>query len=438
MRPDVICRNAVPLGQPTRRLGGRTQPRRGYSYIAILGTSLIVTTLAMGGMALLRVEARTALDSLHAVQARQHAKSAAELAARILRVNPTWRTTFNHGHLITPRDLGSGRISAILTDPVDGILNNQPHDPLQVDITAVQGRAQQNFRLRFNARAQPMGILQFGVHTWGNIEIRSGASLSSYGGAVSTSGTLQNRGTIDGNVSATGLGIPGTITGSITLPAPIHPLPTEQVTIKYSELGTQFTAPVTLIDRQVITPTRNPYGPLNADGVYVIRPSGHLTIRNTRIHGTLVVRFNSTSHTLTIGENVFFQPARPGLPVLVVHGNLELNYRSEGERLSEAFLGTNFNPPDAPFMGVSNGTQTDSYPSEIQGLIYVNRRTIWRENGLLRGALISEGPSGNVGIDVYGHPRVMYDRNLFFDPAPWVTNRVDMIPDPTSWTQIVQ
>jgi hypothetical protein len=389
-------------------------------------------------MALLRIEARTALDSLHSVQARQHAKSAAELAARILRTSPQWRTTFNHGHLITPRDLGSGRISAIMTDPVDGLLGNQPHDPIQVDITAAQGRAQQKFRLRFQARPQPMVVLNYGVHTWGNIEIRSGASLSSYGGSVSTSGTLQNRGTIDGNVSATGLGVPGTITGSVLVPAPIHPLPTEQVAVKYSELGTQFTAPVTSIDRQVITPTRNPYGPLNADGVYVIRPSSNLTIQNTRIHGTLVVRFNSAGHTLTIGENVFFQPARPGYPVLVVLGNLELRYRSEGEQLSEAFLGTNFNPADAPFLGVSNSTQTDTYPSEIQGLIYVNRRTTWRENGLLRGALISEGPSGNVGIDVYGHPRVMYDRHLFFDPAPWVTTRVDMIPEPNSWTQIVQ
>ena len=395
-------------------------------------------TLAMGGMALLRIEARTAMDALQAVQARQHAKSAGELAARLLRTNTQWRTTFNNGHLITPRTVGSGNISAIIIDPVDGILGNQPHDPVQVDITATQGRARQLFRMQFLARPQPLAVLQFGVHTWGNIEIRSGASLSSYGGAVSTSGTLQNRGTIDGNLSATGLGIPGTITGSIILPAPIHPLPAEQVTIRYSELGTPFTAPVTSIDRQVIAPTRNPYGPLNADGIYVINATSNLTIQNTRIHGTLVVRFNSTGHTLTIGENVFFQPARPGYPVLVVHGNLELNYRSEGERLSEAFLGTNFNPTDAPFMGVSNGTQVDEYPSEIQGLIYVSRRTIWRQNGLLRGALISEGPSGNVGIDVYGHPRVMYDRRLFLDPAPWVTTRVEMVADPNSWTQIVQ
>lgn len=438
MHPDASIRTLTRVRNTASRLARNSPPRRGYSYIAVLGTSLIVTTLAMGGMALLRIEARTALDSLQAVQARQHAKSAAELAARILRTTPQWRTSFSNGQLLTPSVLGSGSINAIMTDPVDGLLGNQPHDPLQVDITAAQGRAQQKFRLRFQARPEPMVVLQYGVHTWGNIEIRSGASLSCYGGSVSTSGTLQNHGTIDGNVSATGLGVPGTITGSLLLPAPIHLLPTEQVTIKYSELGTQFTTPVTLIDRQVITPTRNPYGPLNADGVYVIRPSSNLTIQNTRIHGTLVVRFNSTGHTLTIGENVLFQPVRPGYPVVVVHGNLELRYRSEGERLSEAFLGTNFNPPDAPFLGASNGTQDDTYPSEIQGLIYVSRRTIWRENGLLRGALISEGPSGYVGIDVYGHPRVMYDRNLFFDPAPWVTNKVDMIPEPNSWTQIVQ
>ena len=438
MRLERVMRQLCQVRPAIHRLAGRPQPRRGYSYIAVLGTSLIVSTLALGGMALLRIEARTALDSLQAVQARQHAKSAAELAARILRADPQWRTVFNGGHVFTPRAIGSGWISAIMTDPVDGILGNQPHDPVQMDITAVQGRAQQRFVLQLRARPEPLPILQYGVHTWGNVNIRLGASLSSYGGAVSTSGTLQNRGTIDGDVSATGIGIPGIITGNITLPGPIHDLPTEQVAIKYSELGTLCTAAVSTIDRQVITPTRNPYGPLNADGVYVIRPTGNLTISNTRLHGTLVVRFNSNNAVLTIGENVLFQPARPGYPVLVVLGNLELNYRSEGERLSEALLGTNFNPPDAPFLGVSNGTQTDEYPSEIQGLIYVSRRTTWRRNGLLRGALISEGPSGMVGIDVFGHPRVMYDRQLFFDPAPWLTSRVDMIPDRSSWKQIVQ
>jgi hypothetical protein len=413
------------------------QRRQGFSYIAVLGTSLIVGTMAWGGLAILRIQSRTSLQALDTIKARQDAHAAAEVGRALIALDSNWRTTYGSGQLITSRSTGSGTISATVADPVDTNLGNLPHDPVRLHISANQGRAVQKFQMDLWANPIPLDVLNHAVHTWGHLQIRSTASLEVYGGAVGINTSLTNDNLIYGDVSATTISKQGTVSGSVTNGAPILDLPTDSVSTKYTGIGTAFTNRISLIENAVISPGYNIFAPLNSSGVYVVRPTGHMTIRNTRIHGTLVVIMTSIAHNLTIGENVFFEPAVPGYPVLIVQGNLDLSYRSDGETLSESVLATNFNPVGAPHEGSSDSDTGDSFPSEIRGLIYVTRRLRWYNNGLLRGSVLTEGQGGH-GIEVHGTPRVLYDPYVFFRPAPWLTKQVEMVPQIGTWNQVVE
>ncbi|MBL8889496.1 MAG: hypothetical protein JNL67_05925 [Planctomycetaceae bacterium] len=411
----------------------------GFSYIAVLGTSLIVGTMALGGLSVLRIQSRASQDAIVAIRARQEGRTAAELGRFILSNDPNWRTTYdNNGNIFTNRSTGSGTISAVIGDPSDWDLGNHPHHPLRLQMTASHGRAVQRFQVDLAANPVALDVLRHAVHCWVNLRVNSGATLTAYGAPVGINGSLTNDNVIDADVNSTAISMQGTVTGIVTNAAPILNLPTESVVTKYSGIGTQFTNRVNLIEKAVITPTRNSFAPLNASGVYIVRPTTNMTIRNTRIHGTLVVIMPNTGTVVTVGENVLIQPAVSGYPALVVQGNLDLSYRSDGEVLSESVLATNFNPTGAPYGGSADSDVADRYPSEIQGLIYVTRQLRWYNNGLLRGGIFVEGQGITNGIEIYGTPRILYDPYLFHTPAPWLTKRLDMLPQLGTWKQIVQ
>lgn len=412
--------------------------RHGFSYIAVLGTSLIVGTMALGSLSVLRIQARASLDAIHSIEARENGRTAVELGRYNFNNDPNWRTTFSNGQLFTNRSTGNGTMNATIQDPVDNNLGNNPHDLVRLQITANQGRAVQKFAVDIAANPVPLDVLRNAMHTWASLKVFGSGTLSVYGAPVGINNSLTNDNVIDGDVLATAISKQGTVTGSVTNAAPILDLPANNVVTKYADIGTEFTNRVNSIDKGVITPGLNSFAPLNSSGVYIVRPTSDLTIRNTRIHGTLVVIMANTSHKLKIEDNVFFEPAVPGYPALIVQGNLDLSYRSGGETLSESALATNFNPAGAPYVGSADGDTSDKYPSEIRGLIYVTRKLRWYDDGLLRGSVLSEGQGGGNGIEIHGTPRVLYNPYLFHTPAPWLTKQVNMIPVTGTWKQVVQ
>jgi hypothetical protein len=413
-------------------------PRAGFSYIAVMGVSLIVGTLALGGVSVLRIQARTSQDAISSLGARQNARTAAELARFLISNDISWRTTYSNGQLITNRATGTGTVTVTIQDPVDNNLANHPHDPLRLNITAVDRRATQRFQLDLEANPVPLRALAHGMHCWSGLNVQANGILQVYGGPVGVNGSLVNNNTIDGDVVATTISRQGIVTGTVTNSASVLSYPPQSVPTKYSEMGTQFTSGLNLIEKAVIAPGLNPFGQLNSGGVYIVRPTTNMTIRNTRIHGTLIVVMPNTSTRLTIEDNVFFQPAQPGYPALIVQGNLDLRYRSDGETLSESALSTNFNPAGAPYGNHTNTTTTDVYPSEIRGLVYCTRQLRWYNNGLLRGGVCVEGIGVTTGTEIHGTPRVLYDPYLFFSPGPWLTERVNLVPQLGTWKQVVQ
>ena len=165
-----------------------------------------------------------------------------------------------------------------------------------------------------------------------------------------------------------------------------------------------------VIDRALLSPTSNPYGVggTNAQGIYIIQCNNTVvTISNSRIVGT-VVFVNPAAGSGVTGP-VVWEPAVYNYPVLMVQytsGSPPFNIAPTSGALSEASLGVNLNPPGTPYPfigGNANSTTTDSYPSQISGLIYSSSNLTLYNSPSIFGVVIANSqiqviaPPGNQG-----------------------------------------
>lgn len=105
---------------------GRRSRRGAALYVTVLSTTLIVSLLGLAGMAVVRIERLNATAMEDVLRARQNARSAVELALRVVANTSTWRTTYPNGVESSRLSLGSngkGTVSWYITD-TDGSLSN--------------------------------------------------------------------------------------------------------------------------------------------------------------------------------------------------------------------------------------------------------------------------------------------------------------------------
>jgi hypothetical protein len=106
--------------------------RRGGAYVAILGTSMLVTVIGLSALLVVRVERRTSDLAAHATEAHIHVQSGVELALHLMQADPNWRSTYTHDVWAAPQALGGGSVSFKLVDEIDGALGNNPADPVRI------------------------------------------------------------------------------------------------------------------------------------------------------------------------------------------------------------------------------------------------------------------------------------------------------------------
>jgi hypothetical protein len=187
--------------------------------------------------------------------------------------------------------------------------------------------------------------------------------------------------------------------------------------------------------KQLLAPGVNTVGGgLNSDGVYYISAPAGITISNCRINGTLVI--DAPGQTVTISGSVFMAPARSDYPVLIVNGKLTMQADSTVP-LSEATQGFNFNPAGAAYQSNTDADTTDTYPSEIDGLIHSNDKTIVQGNQLIRGTLLCESNDGTQAVYLDSSPQLIYDATLYTNPPMGYTTSVTMKVAPGGWKQTV-
>jgi Tfp pilus assembly protein PilX len=101
--------------------------RRGMAiYFTVVSTALIVSLLGLTGLTLVRIERKQMAVSNERTAARMNARSAVDLALRVIANDSNWRTTYTNGVETTPQSLhanASGTLSWILEDS-DGSLTD--------------------------------------------------------------------------------------------------------------------------------------------------------------------------------------------------------------------------------------------------------------------------------------------------------------------------
>lgn len=409
--------------QPRRR-----HQRRGSAYVLAIGVSLILVAVGFSVLTFGRTHTRSIQSANDWDEAGLLAFSAVEYAIRTINNNSSWRSTFPHGVEVPALThlLGNGQFSAILIDEANGSLTT--HGSYPVRIYGV-GRVGDTTRVH-SVLAKPstgLSVMKSAVHAHGLLRVLSDGHLNVSGGPASSNDLLR----IDGYLHGDGQGLlttgAGITTGNTTLLSLGLPMPHSGVFTMYRDMARAINPPSN-IDGMVLSPGYNPWGAPHPDGLYFINsPSNNVNIADSRVHGTLIIR--APNRTVTIEEAVLLHPARPDYPALIVLGDLELRHRSADMDLAEADAGVNFNPPGAPYQGISNATFTDTYPNEIQGLIHVIGRLTIAEGARVRGIVICEDR-----VEIDGAAHVIHDHTLYENaPIGYGIPGSPMRPVPGSW-----
>ena len=133
-----------------------------------------------------------------------------------------------------------------------------------------------------------------------------------------------------------------------------------------------------------------------------------LTISGSMIVGTLIVQNAGTVH---VGSGpVQWRPAKPGLPALVVDGNVTLSFSRFA--LNERELNVNLNPSGTPDeLGSTDTSMNDFYMPEIRGLIFASGDVLIEGDVVLNGTVMA-------GDDLTLRQRVTINRTPNLQTVP--------------------
>jgi len=154
---------------------------------------------------------------------------------------------------------------------------------------------------------------------------------------------------------------------------------------------------VKIVHRKVLSPASNPFGSgiTNAKGIYIIDcGSGKISIRNSRIVGTLIL-LNQNEDGAEIAGSMNWAPAVisadpmvTNLPVLL--SNKQLNLYCTNTALDEGLVNANFNPTGTKYNDSQDNDKSDSYPSMINGVVYTTDNILIANSPSITGVLIGD------------------------------------------------
>ena len=393
----------------------------------VLSISMLVTVIGIGALTAVQIQLRTASNTADAEDARLLAQSGVEWARAVINIDPTWRTTRRNGTVVT-MPLGSGSFTVTGTDPVDGDFANSPLDPLQLDVVGYARNARQAIRLTLTPNTTAYTCLNAAMCSAGVASFTSGTTT---GGLIATNANMVVAGSttkLDTNVEATGTFSGTGYYASKTSGVAARVMPDSTVFDYYIRNGTAIAYVNKDVQNFVLSPSSNPFGATNPLGIYVIDCAGQtINVKNVRVVGTLVI-LNPKSDS-TVDNQVNFAPAVANYPTLMVQGSITFAY--DANTLNEA-AGKNYNPPGTPYNGVSNVTTNDTYPSVLNGLVYVSGNLTLKNNNTLGGPLIVGGTVTSANNLI-----VKYDSTYLINPPPGFFDTPPMKPSASSWAQTV-
>lgn len=350
---------------------------RGSVYMIVLAASMMVTVIGLASLFAVRVQRRSVLITKDCAEARLCAQSAIELGLLTVQ-DPNWRDNKSNGIWLSNQPLGDGHLTLEGIDPDDGVLNDSDTDPLVLTGTGEKGFARQRIQVKLTADTTSLNCLEVALHGNGSLNFNRPTELNCNQTISANNSVNESKSTINTDVEAVnainGIGYTGTITTGIApraMPDAVTVFDhyTGQATaINILSLPASMDETIRYLQDVVLSPTNNPYGATDPEGIYKIDCLGvSLNISDCRIVGTLVL-VNPGSAT-GIYKPVNWEPAIDNYPSLLVNG--AFYFKIFTGQLDEVSRGVNFNPAGTPYQGDEDSVLDDVYPSEINGLVYI-------------------------------------------------------------------
>ncbi len=424
----------------------RYRPRRGATYVVVLGATLIVSALGVSGLLAVRAQGRNIDSYAHTSSARLHALSAIELGIQEIANDPNWRTTHKddpNGIWFSNRSLGDGTFTLKVVNP-SGALDRSPYDPVIFTGTGrVNGRIEQQIvEVTVVPELSPLTCLETAETAGSTISFGSTTvtalnqliSSNATGAAVSA-GNAQIYANVEAVGSFIGFGnyhnsAPVSGAAERTMPDPT------KVFDYYLTAGTAidinllpFNGGTRRLESLLLSPTSNPFGDTNAEGIYVIDCQGQaIVVSECRLVATLVLLNPADSFSSYYENQNHHGPAVANYPALMVLG--DFRFRMDSSDLSES--GVNYNPPGTPFpwpTGATNATTNDTFPNRLEGLIYIS--------GDLHTQTHTTAGQFVVGGTITHQDSLSLKRNpLYFSDPPPGFLQITMVPSPGTWQQV--
>ncbi|MBX3364452.1 MAG: hypothetical protein KF866_06785 [Phycisphaeraceae bacterium] len=392
---------------------------RGSAYVLVLGATAIIGALAIGAAHALPSMKRSAEWSAEAARARLASASALELSAHVA-LQGDFRETYKDAVMHT---VAGARVMVEALAPDGGKVEDDPDTDVLVRAEATVGKGVQTRHLLLEAKTLTMNTLTAAIGAQGTLTI-NGVTVTADAPVVSGNTMVLISATLSADAGATTACLGSTYGGRVV--TGIAPnFPGEDLIEHYRAQATSVSLPGNRrLEKGILAPGHNTFGAANANGVYVIDCGGqNVTIQDVRIVGTLVV-VNPGSGS-SIKNSVLMTARSPGQPVLLVLGSMNFDYSTS--LLRESTLKVNFNPSGVPYNGVTNNNTSDSYPSIIDGFVYVHGDLTVTRSMHFRGVLLAGG-----NMTVTGDMHVEYRSDIAQNPPPLTSAHVLV---PGGWAQ---
>lgn len=415
--------------------------------MVVLGVSMMVAVIGLSAITVNRIQRRSFGGTHDASIASDYAQSTIELALLKIKQDANWRQTYTHDTWVADQTIGRGTFKWKLVDTVDTDLNNDNTHAARLVAWGMVGNTTQKASVLLEPAGPALTCLEAAAHAGGaffDIE-ESGDIVTATGGPLSTNGALRVWGTVNADVEANSTSGPGTINGTLTVPAPSKGVPNSQTVFDYYVAnGTPIdindlplTSGTRQFDSKLLSPETNPYGigQANSQGIYVIDCLGQkISFRNSRVVGTLVLLNVGADSEMIDAMN--WEPAVPNYPALLVMGDMSMAL--DNSDLDESLL-INFNPTGTPYpypTGAEDTLLDDLYPSQITGLVYVSGDLKIMNNLQVIGVLVADGDMRTQTFDT-ASVSLTYSNTFLNNPPPGFMDGTDVRVMAGSWKKEV-
>jgi hypothetical protein len=169
-----------------KRRGWAGRNRSGTAYIVVLGTTLIVSILALAGITATRIQRRAAENAGHRRLASLNAQTALDIGLHHIQNTSDWRQKAASGEWDVDTPMGDGFYRIVFEDPADGEVDGPTGDadylyhPVVVTGIGRFGEATQGVRLRVDFDRVGVQALRSSLHSGGKIEFKGVAANSDH------------------------------------------------------------------------------------------------------------------------------------------------------------------------------------------------------------------------------------------------------------------